>query len=392
MLLWLGPPTLNVTVWPLRLDAGSNLQNLSSFLEPTSQTKVEVTPGFLRAGMIETVPASNQSFPARKSFEAKFTTSTQLPDTIPLYSVQSSPILQRHTCIAKIRERHQQAYAPYIKERIHDNDRALLVDPANHKNVGDSMITLAELTLLEKLGYNRIDGPAPLVKQCRYWQAQKPMEHCEDAMLNWAISPSSQQYPTPALWQGGGNWGDLWPKAHSPREKSMEPLLRNNYMVVSMPQSLYFQNPNNELRSTSAMKGSIARGLGRDDHFLDSNEGRKQAAARVVLSWREHHSYDKSQQLYPFATHILVPDSAFQLGPFSPIVPEDESLKVDIVLFLQDDKESKYMPQRNRRAIQEILSKVPNGKNLSFTIVDWSDRLKYSIQKTSFSQRQPSNS
>jgi hypothetical protein len=128
MLLWLGPPTLNVTVWPLRLDAGSNLQNLSSFLEPTPQTKVEVTPGFLRAGMIETVPASNQSFPARKSFEAKFTTSTQLPDTIPLYSVQSSPILQRHTCIAKIRERHQQAYAPYIKERIHDNDRALFVN------------------------------------------------------------------------------------------------------------------------------------------------------------------------------------------------------------------------------------------------------------------------
>ena len=31
---------------------------------------------------------------------------------------------------------------------------------------------------------------------------------------------------------------------------------------------------------------------------------------------RTHGSYDRGKQLYPFAKHALVPDIAFQLGPY----------------------------------------------------------------------------
>jgi exopolysaccharide biosynthesis predicted pyruvyltransferase EpsI len=73
----------------------------------------------------------------------------------------------------------------------------------------------------------------------------------------------------------------------------------------------------------------------------------------------------------------MVPDIAFQLGPFAPIPPkEDDPPLADMVVFLRDDKESLNTPQRNKRAIRDVLSTVEDGDRISFTIVDWADRLR----------------
>jgi exopolysaccharide biosynthesis predicted pyruvyltransferase EpsI len=55
---------------------------------------------------------------------------------------------------------------------------------------------------------------------------------------------------------------------------------------------------------------------------------------------------------------------------------EDDIPLLDMVIFLRDDKESTYMPQRNRQAIRNILSSVEGGDKISFSIVDWEDRLE----------------
>jgi exopolysaccharide biosynthesis predicted pyruvyltransferase EpsI len=295
------------------------------------------------------------------------------PDPIPLFSVESIPILQRHACIAKIREQHDKVYASF--ERIGMSDRALLVDPAYHSNVGDHMITLGELEMLRKLGYGTLDEPSAKVAQCSFLQAGNYAPPCHHFSTGGALSNIiSISNPPLAFWHGGGNWGDMWPDIQIARMKSMEPLLRSNYTIISMPQSLYFQKSSREQEFTSILKKHIELGLGASSTLVDPREGRRQTASRVVLSWREHESYDIAQRLYPFATHILVPDIAFQLGPYSPVASQEDFLKVDLVLLLRDDRESMYATQRNRRAVRDILSDLPNGQRLSFSIVDWTDR------------------
>ena len=53
-----------------------------------------------------------------------------------------------------------------------------------------------------------------------------------------------KQQPNLALWHAGGNWGDLWRDAQDVRIPSLKTLLDNNFMVVSMPQSLYYETNN----------------------------------------------------------------------------------------------------------------------------------------------------
>ena len=70
-------------------------------------------------------------------------------------------------------------------------------------------------------------------------------------------------------------------------------------------------------------------------------------SSTVALSWREHESFHKAQQLYPFVTNILVPDIAFQLGPYhdqqhSPDnkTPSQRKQQVDFLFLLRRDHES----------------------------------------------------
>ena len=47
----------------------------------------------------------------------------------------------------------------------------------------------------------------------------------------------------------------------------------------------------------------------------------------------------------------------------------------DLLVLLRDDHESLYAPQRNRRAFRDLLDAVPGASRLTFSIVDWKDRL-----------------
>ena len=150
----------------------------------------------------------------------------------------------------------------------------------------------------------------------------------------------------------------------------MKTILENDYVFVGLPQSLFYQNETTKNIDTTAIRQNVASGLGLPStDALDSDEGRKLSKKRVTFMWREDTSYEQALRLYPFVTNILVPDMAFELGPYAPIRSSPEKL-VDITVFLREDQES-TISERTRLFIESLL---PN-KDLTFEIVDWTSRL-----------------
>ena len=103
---------------------------------------------------------------------------------------------------------------------------------------------------------------------------------------------------------------------------------------------------------------------------LDSKEGRELSKKRITFMWREDTSYEEALILYPFVSNRLVPDMAFELGPYAPIRRSPDKM-VDITVFLRDDQES-TLSERTWDAIQRLLP----DKDLTFEIVDWTSRLR----------------
>jgi exopolysaccharide biosynthesis predicted pyruvyltransferase EpsI len=340
---------------------------LKSWTPPQSPT-VHVTPSL----SYQNRPGANDAFQSSNSQQGVRPENSRPPDPIELYSgiTKESGIYKRHQCIEKIRERQSAALGPFMDAS--DNRRVLLVDPAYHRNVGDHMITLGELEFMKRLGY-----AANTQSQCHYVQAGEFVPHCD--VVIYQPNPAQAVQPL-ALWHGGGNWGDIW-DMQGPRIDSFVPLLEHNFTIVSMPQSFYYGDRELEKRDAERLKSNIVRGMwswDQDTSILKTTEGRNRSMSRVVLSWREHKSYRKALKRYPFANNIIVPDIAFQLGPYAPMPPKEDDIPLpllDIVVLLRDDKESTYMPQRNKQAINEILTSVDGGDKISFSIVDWEDRL-----------------
>jgi len=178
------------------------------------------------------------------------------------------------------------------------------------------------------------------------------------------------------------------------RIPSMQTILEGRFKLISLPQSLFYKDQKKEENEVTAIKKHVALGLGLatirvggkskqkeqiDISALHSNLGREMTQSMVTLMWRERESYERAVDLYPFATNVVVPDMAFQLGPYSPIRETEEQHpaahdeeRVDILLFLRTDKESKLRSQRNEESIQKIMP----SSDLTFKIVDWADRLK----------------
>jgi exopolysaccharide biosynthesis predicted pyruvyltransferase EpsI len=312
--------------------------------------------------------------------------------------------------------------------------RTPLADPAYHRNVGDHMITLGELEFVRRSRLGALEGHRGddeeesatekrtmlmMVDQCGYVQSGSFAEPC-DAYLNWTIaaaessalaakdagsssfsaaaaaaaaaaSPRLADRRRVALWHGGGNWGDLWRTLHPARIRSLESLLRHEYAVVGMPQSLYYRDASRAEDDAQLLWDSIVRGL----QTHGEQEGEHNASApwtnltqqlqrtdplvqvaksRVFLCWREVESYQQAELLYPFVTNLLVPDIAFQLGPYDRPTPTTPLL--DLVLLLRDDHESTQQAYRSKAAVRSLLSTIPGADRLSFRIVDWDDRLE----------------
>jgi exopolysaccharide biosynthesis predicted pyruvyltransferase EpsI len=251
----------------------------------------------------------------------------------------------RHVCIHAIREYQEQV----LRDSLGNVSAALLVDPAYHKNVGDHMITLGEQTILKRLAIQSIT-------ECNYVQAGPHIPSCDDV--------KQPNLPTAALWHGGGNWGDLWKSVHEKRTASFERLLTAGYIpIVTLPQSLYFQS--NEYKQSNALETSYKVVKGLDQSTVTDNTT---SSAPIVFTWREVASFEQAQALYPTVSHRLLPDSAFQLGPFE---ANTKAQNVDIVVLLRADHESTC--DRSIAGIRDVLTNKLNSK-ASFVLVDWEDR------------------
>jgi exopolysaccharide biosynthesis predicted pyruvyltransferase EpsI len=311
----------------------------------------------------------------------------------------------RHACIEEIRSNRHTFYTSYIENAAH----ILLVDPAYHSNVGDHMITIAELTLLTSSSTT----PNASLSQCSYVQARDFVSSC-DVVLRWETKNPKQVVQTLlsstknktrnlhrssnqklALWHGGGNFGNLWPTAQQARIQSITLLLQANYTIVGMPNSWYYTNSKIEWNDMQQLRSNIIVGLGlknshgKIDITVTDSDLANVAKSRIVWTWREHYSYERAIQLLPYCSHKLVPDIAFQLGPYSSLQPwtqwkaaltlshhqDSNTDRTDLVFLLRNDHESMFASVRNRQSIQRLLAGVPGAVDLSFIIVDWNDRL-----------------
>ena len=127
---------------------------------------------------------------------------TTPPTPMSFMNTTHDYIKRRHTCIKAIRARHREIFKDYL---LGDNGAMLdvvLVDPAYHKNVGDHMLTLGEIRLIEQA------FKVPHAQQCHYRQAQNFVKPCEE-VLTQGGSPGRKSGKV-ALWHAGGNWGDIW--------------------------------------------------------------------------------------------------------------------------------------------------------------------------------------
>jgi exopolysaccharide biosynthesis predicted pyruvyltransferase EpsI len=143
--------------------------------------------------------------------------------------------------------------------------------------------------------------------------------------------------------------------------------LRKNFTIVGMPQSLFYQDV--------ALKRADARKI----EAVLSSIGNK-GVARPTFFWREEYSFDQAEKLYPSANNVLMPDIAFQLGPYEPRhSPPFGPNAVDILVFLREDHESVESKDRNRASVYSILTSLvgkQRAKSIKFRIVDWNDRLQ----------------
>ena len=116
--------------------------------------------------------------------------------------------MHRHSCIHAIRVRHQEIFKDYLLGGDMGVPRDLvLVDPAYHSNVGDHMLTLAELRMMKET----FKLPDPQL--CHYEQAREFVTRCEEVLArgtNSSEGSSSSVAGKVALWNAGGNWGDLY--------------------------------------------------------------------------------------------------------------------------------------------------------------------------------------
>jgi exopolysaccharide biosynthesis predicted pyruvyltransferase EpsI len=291
------------------------------------------------------------------------------PTAIRLHDARSAFVKKRHQCVEAIRNRHKvisDLLKPFLPQIIKDGSqyhpKVILVDPAYHANVGDHMLTLGEFVFLRGLGVH----PLEEVIQCGP-DHQHKVALCHS--LKWWTDPNAEKLP--ALSHAGGNWGDLWPRHQKLRNQMIKMYAERNMLLISMPQSLYYENKDFEREDSMTIEESLTSG--------EINNQNVSKSTNIYLLWREKFSLTEANRLYPHATNILMPDIAFQLGPYEaqPLSSSDPR-SVDIVFFLRDDKESVHSTDRNPVRIREMLIALggAEGEKSTFIIVDWIDRLK----------------
>jgi exopolysaccharide biosynthesis predicted pyruvyltransferase EpsI len=166
-----------------------------------------------------------------------------------------------------------------------------LLDFPDHANVGDSAIWLGEIVFFR-----------------RHHRAEPRYVASIDAFSAAALRRAHPEGPI--LIHGGGNFGDLWPRHQTFRERLLETF--PDRLIVQLPQSVHYQDPSGADRTARAIaRHGNVRLLVRDQPSLQF------AAERFACPVR------------------LCPDLALCLGALDrPAGPE-----VDVLCLLRTDRE-----------------------------------------------------
>lgn len=318
----------------------------------TASTKTTQTSETPSTDTIELGPVDAEAFVKLLPYDI----SGPPPLVLPLFQTKDASIRHRHKCLRRIRRRHYDSLFPMFSRLGGLTDEILYVDPAYHNNVGDNMLSYAGLTFLMRLRmYDEI-------QECHYAQAMKRFPKCLEI-----IGKADAMVPKYAAWHAGGNWGDLYHNIQETRINSFELLLGKNYSVVTMPQSLFYQDESTMSTDADTIKNACTNGLGLSSGAADTPEGQEIISKRMSFVWREKGSYEIAQKMYPFATNLLVPDIAFQLGPFARKPP-----RVDIYFLLRKDKES-VVPRGvvKHQAFRDAEVYKITGRNITSLFGDW---------------------
>jgi len=188
---------------------------------------------------------------------------------------------------AQLSRRIDETLAPLIAGR---SERICLIDPPGYANVGDSAIFLGELAFLRR---NFPDARIDFFDTVNYTPA------CDRFIEESSI----------ILLQGGGNFGEIWPRHHAIR---MEILKRfPGKPIVQFPQSISF--------TTQDGIDATARAIERQGNF--------------TLLVRDRNSQSFAEKHFPCTT-MLCPDMAFALGDIA-----REPASLDFLCLLRQDKE-----------------------------------------------------
>lgn len=361
-------------------------------------------------------------------------------------------IWHRYKRIQTIRRKHNDFMIPLFRSWFKNNNsnninEIMLIDPAYHDNVGDNMITHGEIQFISNyitMEQQKMSNITINLKQCSYIQGRDYIPKCHDQF----VSRNSNGYNNNnikriAIWHGGGNWGSLWRSVHTIRIESFQSLLTFGYdYILCMPQSLHYgsKDHNFELQDAQTIAVNIAIGLDlfnesivsrymrlmkEDDRQINSERSNFISSlyndsismlyqnssisllvkTRIIFVWRELYSYEKAIVLYPFVTNVILPDIAFQLGPYdgplfyrnllrSYSVQNNIPPRTDLLFLLRSDHESVLYQYRNKRSIQIMIDQTIdemksnfslssstyhheylNNNMITFSIVDWNDRL-----------------
>ena len=100
-----------------------------------------------------------------------------------------------------------------------------------------------------------------------------------------------------------GNWGDLYPAVQRNRIKWIGKTLQSKSRFMSFPQTLYYKSKAQEQRDSQTIKAHVEKSV-----------GLSQSKQYLTFMWRQEDSFRRAEQLYPFATNVLIPDIALFLG------------------------------------------------------------------------------
>lgn len=248
--------------------------------------------------------------------------------------------IPRHKCLASIRHRQEALLRKYFDTA----ESIIYIDPAYHHNVGDTLITQGTLKFM---------GTDKNITQCSYIQADgHSFPPCNEVIREFSAKPNVL-----AVWQGGGNWGDLYPFHHRKRIQSIPLLLDAGFNVLAMPSSYFYKDRRAESRDQKRIHNAALTYFRQNNGSLASN-----STERLVFAWREQYSYKRATEMFPFATNLLVPDMALQLGPYRPVHPP----VVDFLVFLRKDRESIVDAKSVDRLVET--------HGASHVVVDWKDQ------------------